>query len=367
MTGALSGIGLATAAAFAHDGASVVVSGRNADAGAGVVAELRKSGATAEFIRSDVRNEDDVRALIDGVVATFGRLDIAVNNAGTEGKAGPITDQTAESYASVFDTNVLGTLLSMKHELRVMQAQGAGSIINISSTMGHRGAANVALYSASKHAVEGLTKAAALEHAANGIRVNAVAPGPIETDMLRRLAGTPEKMNAFLAGIPMKRLGHAEDIAGVILFLASDKAAFLTGQNHRRQRRQDRTMSTKTVKIPGPDHPITITPNAKRVVVKVGGSTIADTRNALTLHESDYDAVQYIPRADVDMTKLSRTDHATYCPYKGDAAYFSIPAGGDRSVNAIWTYEAPYDAVAPIKDHVAFYPDRVDAIDELAS
>ena len=122
-------------------------------------------------------------------------------------------------------------------------------------------------------------------------------------------------------------------------------------------------MNTKTIKIPGPDHPITITPTPKRVVVTVAGRIVADTRAALTLQEASYPAVQYVPRADVDMTLLERTAHATYCPYKGDCAYYSVPAGGDRAANAVWTYEQPYDAVAAIRDHVAFYPDRVDSIE----
>jgi uncharacterized protein (DUF427 family) len=119
----------------------------------------------------------------------------------------------------------------------------------------------------------------------------------------------------------------------------------------------------KTVKIPGADHPITIEPNPARIVVKLGGKVIADTREALTLREAAYPAVLYIPRKDTDMTLLERTDHATYCPYKGDCSYFSIPSGGERSVNSVWTYEHPYTAVAAIKDHLAFYPDRVDAIE----
>jgi uncharacterized protein (DUF427 family) len=119
----------------------------------------------------------------------------------------------------------------------------------------------------------------------------------------------------------------------------------------------------KPIKIPGPDHPISIKPNSNRVVVSVGGRIIADTREALTLYEAHYPAVQYIPRKDVDMTLLSRTEHSTYCPYKGDASYFSIPVGGDRSVDAVWSYETPYAAVAGIKDHLAFYPDRVDGIE----
>src|SRR5712672_2795544 len=158
ITGAVTGIGRATALGFAAEGAKVVVSGRRDDAGAALAAELRARGADAEFIRADVRHEDDVRNLVDKTVARFGRLDVAVNNAGTEGTPGPVTKQTAVSYAATFDTNVLGVLLSMKHELRVMQAQGAGSIVNLSSTMGQRGAPGASLYTASKHAVEGLTK-----------------------------------------------------------------------------------------------------------------------------------------------------------------------------------------------------------------
>jgi uncharacterized protein (DUF427 family) len=123
-------------------------------------------------------------------------------------------------------------------------------------------------------------------------------------------------------------------------------------------------MNPKTIKIPGPDHPITITRNPARVVVSVGGRTIADTREALTLREAAYPAVQYIPRKDVDMSQLERSSHATYCPYKGDCAYYSIPAGAERSVNSVWTYEAPFAAVTEIKDHLAFYPDRVDSIQE---
>src|SRR6202158_5421397 len=175
ITGALTGIGRATAAAFAKDGASIVVSGRRGAEGKALEAELRSLGAEAAFIRADVRHEDDVRSLIDQTVARFARIDAAVNAAGTEGRPGPVIEQTAESYAATFDTNVLGTLLSMKHELRVMQPQGSGSIINISSTYGQRGAPGASMYTASKHAVEGMTKSAALEVAGTGIRVNVVA------------------------------------------------------------------------------------------------------------------------------------------------------------------------------------------------
>jgi NAD(P)-dependent dehydrogenase (short-subunit alcohol dehydrogenase family) len=230
ITGALTGIGRATALAFAKEGATVVAAGRREAEGKALEAELRALGAQAAFINADVRHEDDVRRLVDETVARFGRLDVAVNNAGTEGKPGPVTEQTPDSYAAMFDTNVLGTLLSLKHELRVMQPQGSGSIVNVSSTMGERGAANLSLYTASKHAVEGLTKSAALEAAASGVRVNAVAPGPTETGMLERLTGTPDKKAAFYAAVPLKRGAKPEEIADAIAFLASDKASFITGQ-----------------------------------------------------------------------------------------------------------------------------------------
>src|SRR5438309_7669956 len=229
ITGALTGIGRATALAFANEGARVVVSGRRDDEGQKLVAELRKLGAEAEFLRSDVRHEEEVRSLVDKTVARFGRLDVAINTAGTEGKPGPVTAQSAESYAATFDTNVLGTLLSMKHELRVMLAQGSGSIVNVSSTFGHTGGAGASVYVASKHAVEGLTKSAALEASGSGVRVNAVAPGPIDTRRLTRSTGTDERKAGLIAGVPLKRLGKPEEIAESIVFLSSDKAAFITG------------------------------------------------------------------------------------------------------------------------------------------
>jgi NAD(P)-dependent dehydrogenase (short-subunit alcohol dehydrogenase family) len=230
ITGALTGIGRATAIAFAREGARLVISGRHEDAGQALAHELRGLGAEAEFVRADVRRDADVSQLVDRVVARFGRLDVAVNNAGTEGNPGPMTELTEADYAATFDTNVLGTLLSMKHALRVMQAQGSGSIINLSSTMGERGAANMSLYAGNKHAVEGITKSAALETASFGVRVNAVAPGPTETDMLDRLTGTPEKKAAFCAAVPLKRGGRPQEVADAIVFLASDKAIFITGQ-----------------------------------------------------------------------------------------------------------------------------------------
>lgn len=229
ITGALTGIGRATALAFSREGAHVVVCGRHDGAGNALVTELRAVGAEAEYIRADVRHEDDVRGLVDRTVKRFGRLNVAVNNAGTEGKPGPVTEQTAESYASTFDTNVLGTLLSLKHELRVMLPQRQGSIVNVSSTFGRAGGPGASVYVASKHAVEGLTKAAALEVAGSGVRVNVVAPGPIETGMLNRFTGDEEKKAALVSRVPLKRAGLPEEIAQTILFLASDKASFITG------------------------------------------------------------------------------------------------------------------------------------------
>jgi NAD(P)-dependent dehydrogenase (short-subunit alcohol dehydrogenase family) len=232
VTCALTGIGRATALAFAREGARVVVSGRHDEEGQKLAAELQKLGAEAEFVRSDVRRDEDVRDLVDKTVARFGRLDAAVNCAGTEGTPGPVTEQTAETYAATFDTNVLGTLLSMKHEMRVMLAQGSGSIVNVSSTYGHTGAAGASIYAASKHAVEGLTKSAALEAASSGVRVNMVAPGPIETGMLKRFAGTDERKAVLVASVPLKRVGKPEEIAQTIMFLASDKASFITGASY---------------------------------------------------------------------------------------------------------------------------------------
>ena len=229
VTGGLSGIGRAAAIAFAKKGAKVVVAGRRDDAGKALAKELRSLGSEAEFINADVRKEEDVRALVDKTVARFGRLDVAVNNAGTEGKGGRITEQSAESYAATFDTNVLGVVLSMKHEVRAMQVQGSGNIINISSTYGHEGAAGASIYVGAKHAVEGITKSVALELAKSGIRVNAIAPGPTDTGMLTRFTGTPENKAALVTTVPMGRLGLPEELANAIVFVASDEASFITG------------------------------------------------------------------------------------------------------------------------------------------
>jgi NAD(P)-dependent dehydrogenase (short-subunit alcohol dehydrogenase family) len=229
ITGALTGIGRATAVILAQHGAHVVVSGRREQEGRDLAAELKALGAKAEFIRADVRSEDDVRHLVDQTIKQFGRLDIAVNNAGTEGRPGLVTEHTAESYAATFDTNVLGVLLSMKHELRVMLAQGSGSIVNVSSAYGSVGAAGASVYVASKHAVEGLTKSAALEVAGTGVRVNVVAPGTTDTGMLTRFTNTGESKAALVSTVPIKRLATPEEIAHVIAFVASAHASYMTG------------------------------------------------------------------------------------------------------------------------------------------
>ena len=229
ITGALTGIGRATALAFAGKGAKLVVAGRHDDKGQDLVAELRALGAEAEFVRADVREEDDVRALVDQTVERFGRLDVAVNNAGVEGEVGVIQDATVENFKAVHDTNVLGVFLSMKHELRAMEGQGSGSIVNIASPYGHKGAAGAAVYASSKFAVEGLTKSVALEQGNSGIRVNAVGPGPIDTVMLDRFTGTPEGNEALLAQVPLRRRGTPEEIANAVVFISSPEASYIAG------------------------------------------------------------------------------------------------------------------------------------------
>jgi NAD(P)-dependent dehydrogenase (short-subunit alcohol dehydrogenase family) len=231
ITGALTGIGRSAAIIFAQEGARIVVSGRRDKEGQALVAELQQLGAEAIFVRTDVRKDEDVRNLADQTVKRFGRLDVAVNNAGTEGTPGPVTEQTAETYGATFDTNVLGTLLSMKHELRVMLAQGSGSIVNVSSAYGSIGAAGASVYVASKHAIEGLTKSAALEVAGTGVRVNVVAPGTTDTGMLTRFTSTDENKAALVSTVPVKRMATSEEIAHVIAFVASENASYMTGSS----------------------------------------------------------------------------------------------------------------------------------------
>lgn len=231
ITGALTGIGRATAIAFAREGNRLVVSGRHEEAGHSLAAELRTLGAEAEFLRADVRFEAEIRSVVEQTIERFGRIDAAVNNAGTEGRFDPIVEQSVDNYEATFAANVLGTLLSIKHEMRAMLAQSSGSIINLSSIFGQVGSAGASVYSASKHAVEGLTRSAALEGAAAGVRVNAVAPGPVATNMLERaVGGSEEAKAAVLSSVPAGRAATPQEIADTIVFLAGDKARYLTGQ-----------------------------------------------------------------------------------------------------------------------------------------
>ena len=229
VTGGTSGIGKTTAIAFADAGASVVLTGRREKEGLEVVAEIKKTGGTAAYIRADVAKEAEVAKAVDFVISTHGRLDMAFNNAGVE-IVGPLDQVTEEQYRRTFDINVWGVLNAMKHEIAAMLKTGGGSIVNVSSIAGHIGLAQASIYVATKHAVEGLTKAVAVEFAKQGIRVNAVAPGAIATDMVDRFAGKKgDVRNWLISQHPVGRLGTAEEIAAAVLYLASDAAKFTTG------------------------------------------------------------------------------------------------------------------------------------------
>jgi NAD(P)-dependent dehydrogenase (short-subunit alcohol dehydrogenase family) len=229
VTGGTSGIGKTTAIAFADAGARVVLTGRREKEGLEVVAEIKKTGGTAAYIRTDVAKEADVVQAVDFVLSTHGRLDVAFNNAGVE-IVGPLDQVTEEQYRRTFDINVWGVLNAMKHEVAAMLKSGGGSIVNVSSIAGHIGLAQASIYVATKHAVEGLTKAIAVEFAKQGIRVNAVAPGAIDTEMVDRFAGKEgDVRNWLISQHPVGRLGTAEEIAAAVLYLTSDAAKFTTG------------------------------------------------------------------------------------------------------------------------------------------
>jgi NAD(P)-dependent dehydrogenase (short-subunit alcohol dehydrogenase family) len=229
ITGGTGGIGRATAVAFAEAGAKVVITGRRAEEGAKTVALIEAAGGQGLFVQADITKAADVERAVAQTVAAFGRLDIAFNNAGVEAQLGFIADDTEENYDYVFNTNVRGVWLSLKYEIRQMQLQGSGgSIINNSSIYGSRGSMMSSNYVASKHAVEGYTKAAALEVAAHKIRVNAVAPGYTKTDMIMHHMNK-EVEQFMVSGQPLGRLAEAAETAQVVLFLASDAASFVTG------------------------------------------------------------------------------------------------------------------------------------------
>ena len=234
ITGGTSGIGKATALAFSQQGANVVVSGRRISEGESVVREVTSAGGNALFVRTDVSREDDITSLIEKTVATFGALHIAFNNAGTEGQFGLLTtEQTVEHYRQVCDINILGVLLSMKHEIPAMIRSGGGTIVNTSSVGGHVGFPGASVYVASKFAVIGLTKTAALEFGKQGVRVNSVSPGPIQTEMFDRAfgEGQTDTKKSIAAQNPLGRVGTPEEIAGAVLWLSSPSAAFTTGQD----------------------------------------------------------------------------------------------------------------------------------------
>ena len=229
VTGGTSGIGKTTAIEFARAGAKVVLTGRREKEGAQVVAEIKKLGGDAGFVRADVARDADVKGMVDFTVDKFGRLDIAFNNAGVEWM-GPLDQATEAEYRRVFDINVWGVLNSMRHEITVMLKTGGGAIVNTSSVAGHVGMGQVSIYTASKHAVEGLTKALALEFAKQNIRINAVAPGAIATEMFDRFAGKhSEVLDSLQSLIPVGRIGAGEEIAAAVLYLCSDNAKFTTG------------------------------------------------------------------------------------------------------------------------------------------
>jgi NAD(P)-dependent dehydrogenase (short-subunit alcohol dehydrogenase family) len=232
VTGGGSGIGRATALAFARDGAQVVIGNRNVPRGEETVSMIRKAGGTASFQRTDVLVAAEIEALVDHAVKTYGGLDLAFNNAGIEGDVAPLVEQTEANYDAVMDVNVKGVWLSMKYEIPKMLERGGGAIVNCSSVAGLIGFPSMSIYIASKHAVIGLTKTAALEYSAQGIRINAVNPAVIDTEMVDRLAdGMNMQKDDLTTFHPIGRIGRVEEVAEAALWLCSGKASFVTGHS----------------------------------------------------------------------------------------------------------------------------------------
>ncbi|MBD2100240.1 SDR family oxidoreductase [Leptolyngbya sp. FACHB-261] len=230
VTGGTTGIGRATAIAYAQQQAKVVVVGRRIDEGEETVRLIKDTGGEAIFVQADVTKEADVEAMVDKAVDVFGRLDIAFNNAGTVGENPSLIEQTEAEYERIMNVNVKGVWLSMKYEIAQMLKQGSGSIVNTASANGVVALPSVPLYTASKHALIGLTKAAALQYAKAGIRINIVAPAAIETDMFEAATGGQDEVKAYITGLhPIGRIGTPLEVANAVLFLSSDMASFTTG------------------------------------------------------------------------------------------------------------------------------------------
>ena len=231
VTGGSSGIGKATAIAFAREGAKVVVASRREKEGQETVKQVQSAGSEGFFIKTDVSKETDVSAMVEKTIATYGHLDYAFNNAGIEQIPTPLVEQTEETFDQIMEINVKGVWLCMKHQIPQMLVSGGGAIVNMSSIAGMIGASGLPIYVASKHAVLGLTKSVALEYAKEGIRINAVCPGMIETDLLDRVFANQEVKERLIAMHPIGRVGKPEEIAEAVVWLCSDKASFVTGQS----------------------------------------------------------------------------------------------------------------------------------------
>lgn len=231
VTGGSSGIGRATAIAFAREGAKVVVASRREKEGQETVKQVQSAGSEGFFIKTDVSKETDVSAMVEKTIATYGHLDYAFNNAGIEQIPTPLVEQTEETFDQIMEINVKGVWLCMKHQIPQMLVSGGGAIVNMSSISGMIGASGLPIYVASKHAVLGLTKSVALEYAKEGIRINAVCPGMIETDLLDRVFANQEVKERLIAMHPIGRVGKPEEIAEAVVWLCSDKASFVTGQS----------------------------------------------------------------------------------------------------------------------------------------